>query len=215
MKNKLLSFLGQTLLTVLFRLNRLEVSGEEHIRKAQAGGAPVLLISWHGRVVYGAYWIYRAKLHPWTVASRHGDGEIMAQIVKRWGYKLIRGSSSKGGRAVLKKMQQVFNSPDNMVAITSDGPKGPARIAKPGSIKLARKHKARIIAIAGASTKYWQFGSWDKFRIPKPFGKVRILVGAPLEIPTDRDLEPDEETKIVSDYLNRCQDECDRLCTEF
>lgn len=215
MKNKLLSFLGQTLLTVLFRLNRLEVSGEEHIRRAQAEGVPVLLISWHGRVVYGAYWIYRAKLHPWTVASRHGDGEIMAQIVKRWGYKLIRGSSSKGGRAVLKKMQQVFNSPDNMVAITSDGPKGPARIAKAGSIKLARKHKARIIAIAGSSTKYWQFGSWDKFRIPKPFGKVKILVGAPLEIPTDRDLEPEEETKMVSDYLNRYQDECDRLCSKL
>ncbi|NOZ08902.1 MAG: lysophospholipid acyltransferase family protein [FCB group bacterium] len=213
MKNKILSYLGQTLLTLLFRLNRLEVSGEEHIRKAQAEGVPVLLVTWHGRVVYGAYWIYRAKLHPWTVASRHGDGEIMAQIVKRWGYKLIRGSSSKGSRAVLKKMKQVFTSPDNMVAITSDGPKGPARIAKPGSIKLARKYRARIIVIAGASTKYWQFNSWDNFRIPKPFGTVKILVGAPLEIPLDRDLEADEESRLVSDYLNNYQDECDRSCS--
>ncbi len=204
--------MGQTLLTLLFRLNRLEVSGAEHILKAQSAGTPILLCTWHGRVVYGAYWIYRAGLHPWTVASLHGDGEIMALIVKRWGYKLIRGSSSKGGRSVIRKMDEAFRSSDNMVALTSDGPKGPARIAKPGSIKLARKHKARIIVIAGASTKYWQFNSWDKFRIPKPFGTVKILVGAPLEIPLDRDLKADEESKLVSDYLNHYQDECDRSC---
>lgn len=206
-----LSYLGQAVLTLLFRTNRFIVEGAEHIQQSRESGRPLLMCSWHGRVMYGSYWIYRNKLRPWTVASRHGDGEILARIVKRWGYKLIRGSSNKGGMAVLRKMNEVFKTKDNIVALTSDGPKGPIHVAKPGSISLARRYNADIIAVSGTSTRYWEFNSWDKFRIPKPFGTVKIRIAKPLVLPADEDLSQADESRIVSEYLSANQEKGDQI----
>ena len=113
--------------------------------------------------------------------------------------------------AVLRKMNEVFKTKDNIVALTSDGPKGPIHIAKPGSIGLARRFGADIIAVSGTSTRFWEFSSWDRFRIPKPFGTVKITIAEPLKLPTEEDLSPEEESRIVSDYLNANQAKGDQL----
>jgi len=199
------SILGRIVLEFLSLTNRWDVEGEEHLRRARESGLPTLLLAWHGRMSYGSFYLYKIKLQPWTVASFHGDGEIMARVVKNWGFKLIRGSSGKGGQEVLRKMDEIFSSKDNFVGLTSDGPKGPAQIAKPGSVGMARKHGAAILTLSGTSSRYWELKSWDRFRLPKPFGRIKITVAPPLVYP-QTELTPDEESRLVSEYINANQE---------
>ena len=71
-------------------------------------------------------------------------------------------------------MKLVLKNPSAIIAITNDGPKGPAKIAKSGSIALALKYNAHIIAMSCCASKYWRLPSWDKTMIPKPFSTIYI-----------------------------------------
>ena len=81
------------------------------------------------------------KKNFWVVSSTHRDSEILASILTSWKYQLIKGSSTRGWLSVLKKLIKVFSAPNNIVAITSDGPRGPAKKTKPGALKIAIKKK--------------------------------------------------------------------------
>ena len=133
----------------------------------------------------------------------------MAQILNKWGYGLLRGSTRKGGKAVVKKMAEIFKNA-GIVAVTNDGPKGPPRIAKGGSTGLALKYNVQIITITGSATKYWQMKSWDRFMLPKPFGTIQLIVSHPLDI-TEKLKTTEEEVQLVSDFMNKHQDKADRL----
>jgi lysophospholipid acyltransferase (LPLAT)-like uncharacterized protein len=153
-------------------------------------------------------------IHAYAIASRHGDAAIIARIFKRWGFGLIRGSSNrgstdKGGCNVIREMNRIFDSPGtHIIAVTNDGPKGPHRIAKAGSLAIALKKDVQIITISGSASSYKSFRSWDKFRIPKPFSTVYLNIAPLLELPSEK-LSSEEEVKYLSDYINKCQDEVD------
>ncbi|MBC8213902.1 MAG: lysophospholipid acyltransferase family protein [Candidatus Marinimicrobia bacterium] len=203
------SFLGRLFLSSIFRLNKIIVEGEEHLTKAIKTGNPLMLCSWHGRLSYAAFYLFRANIRPWAIASKHFDAEIVARIVHKWGFRLIRGSSTRGGKEVVRKMGQIFKTENNIIALTNDGPRGPAGVAKPGSVAIAKKHNALILSISGTSTKYWEFKSWDKFRLPKPFGTIKISIAPPLNYQNQTTTQ-EEDSKIVSDYLNNHQTQSDK-----
>jgi len=195
----------------LFTTCRWKVIGSEYIRQAMSEKTPIMICSWHGRLSYAAWYLRREKIRTWVIASFHNDGDVMARILERWGFRLIRGSSKKGGREVLLKMKEAFVSDLPIISITNDGPKGPPRIAKPGSSTIARKYDAQIIGIAGTSTRYWQMASWDRFRLPKPFSTIYIRISEPMSIPLDTLDDPEEESRLVSEFLNQHQDAVDNL----
>jgi len=200
--------------TIVYRTSRWEIRGEEHFNKALASGKPIMLCVWHGRFSFPAFWLAKNHIHAYAIASRHGDAAVIAHIFKRWGFSLIRGSSSrgskdKGGRNVIREMNRIFGAPGtNIIAVTNDGPKGPPRIAKPGSLAVALKKDVQIITISGSASSYKVFGSWDKFRVPKPFSTIYLNIAPLLEMPTKK-LSSEEEVKYLSDYINKNQDEVD------
>ena len=209
------SYLGQFMFAIVYRTSRWEISGEEHFNKALASGKPIMLCVWHGRFSFPAFWLAKNNIHAYAIASRHGDAAIIARIFKRWGFGLIRGSSNrgkdKGGREVIREMNRIFDAPGtSIIAVTNDGPKGPPRIAKPGSLALALKKDVQIITITGSASRYKTFGSWDKFRIPKPFSTIYLNIAPLLEMPSEK-LSSEEEVKYLSDYMNKYQDEVDAL----
>ncbi len=213
MKNKFkiitISFIGQWIIQLLFRLNKVTIKGEDILLNLAKEGKPMMVCVWHGRLLFPSWYIRLKITNLHAIASRHTDAEIMAQILKRWGYGLIRGSTKKGGKAVVQKMAEVFQN-GGIVAVTNDGPKGPPRIAKAGSTGLALKYNVQIITITGSATKYWQMKSWDRFMLPKPFGKIQLIVSPPLNI-TEELKTASEEVQNLSDFMNQYQDEADRL----
>ena len=209
MKLICLSFIGRWVFQLLFFLNKVIIHGEENLLNLAKAGKPIMVCVWHGRLLFPSWYIRLKTTNLHAIASHHSDAEIMARILKRWGYSLIRGSTKKGGKAVVLKMADVFKN-GGIVAVTNDGPKGPPRIAKAGSTRLAIKYNVSMVMITGSATKFWQINSWDRFMLPKPFGRIDIVVAPPLEIATPPE-NNEEEIKLLSNYMNHYQDEVDRM----
>ncbi len=209
MKLICLSFIGRWVFQLLFFLNKVIIHGEENLLNLAKAGKPIMVCVWHGRLLFPSWYIRLKTTNLHAIASHHSDAEIMARILKRWGYSLIRGSTKKGGKAVVLKMAEVFKN-GGIVAVTNDGPKGPPRIAKAGSTGLAIKYNVSMVMITGSATKFWQINSWDRFMLPKPFGRIDIVVAPPLEIATPPE-NNEEEIKLLSNYMNHYQDEVDRM----
>ena len=177
MKALILQWVGYLILTFIYKTNKFEVIGLEHFKKAQIKKRPIMLCVWHGRMLYPILYVAKNKIKTWAIASPHQDGYIMGQILKKWNVSIIKGSSNKQSKNVVNQMRDIFeNDKHSIVAITNDGPKGPRHIAKENSLKIAQEYNAQIITITGDSTKKWVFNTWDKFYLPKPFGKIIINI---------------------------------------
>ncbi|SVB98232.1 uncharacterized protein METZ01_LOCUS251086, partial [marine metagenome] len=95
LKAFLLSLIGRWIFQLLFFLNKVSVMGEENLLKLIKSGKPIMLCVWHGRLLFPSWYIrHHTTLH--IISSRHADSELLAHILRRWGYGLIRGSTNKG-----------------------------------------------------------------------------------------------------------------------
>tara|TARA_Y100000991_G_scaffold213872_1_gene200371 strand:- start:1033 stop:1776 length:744 start_codon:yes stop_codon:yes gene_type:complete len=107
------------------------------------------------------------------------DGEIVAQVAKKFSLNSIRGSSSGHGDSALLRLFR-YTRKGGKVAFAVDGPKGPIHKVKDGIILLSRNNQIPILPFATISNNYWTFSkTWDKFRFPKPFSTVKVIYGEP------------------------------------
>ena len=146
----------------------------EIFESAKTINKPIFLCCWHSRFILIASYFKKIKLPIWSVSSTHKDSEMMAGILEGWGLRLVRGSSTRGWSHVLKQLIKLFKKDSSIIAITNDGPKGPPMVAKKGSVALALKNNAQIIAITGEASRYWKLPSWDGTIIPRPFSTIYI-----------------------------------------
>ena len=207
------SIIGRWILQLLFLFNKVKIKGENNLIKLIKSKEPMMVCVWHGRLLFPSWYIRLKTINLHAIASWHPDAEIMARILNFWGYNLIRGSTKKGGKKVVMKMDEIFKK-GGVMAVTNDGPKGPAQIAKAGSLGVAIKNNVKIITITGSATKYWQLKSWDSFLLPKPFGKIQLVISSPLEI-RDKPATAKEEVQMLTDFMNKYQDEADRLAEKL
>ena len=121
----------------------------------------------------------------------------MAILVSNFKIGAVRGSSSKGAAKVLISAIRELKE-GNDIAITPDGPRGPRHSVADGVIAIAQKSGARIIVLNSKPSKYWQFNSWDKFILPKPFGKINFYMSEPFNI---NDLEFEEARSFIKDKM--------------
>ncbi len=204
----LLGQLGKLLFAVIFLLNRIVVHGEEHLIQAQASERPVFLGFWHGRMIYSLW--YMRRYRPIVLVSQSSDGDIIAGLLRSWGYKTIRGSSSRGSRRGLRVMMRSLEKANQLMVNAMDGPLGPARVAKAGGLTAAAQRDAVLIPISGAASRCWTFQrSWDRFQVPKPFGQVVIQFGSPLEPYLIDDSE--ELARLMSQAINETEEQADAL----
>ena len=140
---------------------------------------PAIYCFWH-RCVFPATYLFRN--HGIRVlTSRSYDGEYIARIIERLGFRAVRGSSSRGAVQSLRELQRELEVGE-FVAFTIDGPRGPRYIAKPGPIHLARITGARIFPFYVAVERAWILKTWDAFILPKPFSRVHCCVRAPITV---------------------------------
>ena len=109
-------------------------------------------------------------------ASR--DGDLIADLTRRFGFDVVRGSSSRLGASALRELEKVLASGHDIL-ITPDGPRGPAYELGPGIVFLAQKTGAAIVPINMEFSSCWRVNSWDGFILPRPFAKVRVIFGPP------------------------------------
>lgn len=135
---------------------------------------------WH-RCVFPATFFFRRRGIS-VMTSRSFDGEYIARIIEAFGFKAVRGSSSRGGVRALLGMHTIIEG-GGVAAFTIDGPRGPQYVAKPGPVLLARNTGAPIRCFYVAPKDAWVLDSWDRFLIPKPFTAVHIRWTEPIYVP--------------------------------
>jgi lysophospholipid acyltransferase (LPLAT)-like uncharacterized protein len=153
---------------------------------AHAGGRPVVMTLWHGEMLPLLYYHRHRQIA--VMVSEHGDGEIIARILSAFGFRLVRGSTSRGAARALISVNRELEAGFD-VGITPDGPRGPSHSVAPGALLAAHRSGALILPLAASASAFWRLGSWDGFMIPKPFARVTIGYGEPLmvEAPSSRD----------------------------
>lgn len=185
-RGRLVSTVGGAALSALLATCRYQIVGEEHYRPYHREGTPVIFVLWHGRLLPCTY-VHRGEGIA-TLISQHRDGGYIARIVEGWGFHVVRGSSTRGGSPAFRQLLKQLKT-GRSLAITPDGPQGPREQMKPGPLLLAQLSGAPIIPGAGGADRAWWFGGWDRFLVPKPFARLRIVHGEPLHIPHDADAD--------------------------
>jgi len=186
-----------------------EVWGKEEATRAilEAGGRAIYA-TWHQRMSYHFYHLSRLGIRVLISPSR--DGELAARLAMRLGFGVIRGSSSREGfQGLMGAVHELKNG--RPVGMLVDGPLGPPRVAKIGTILMAWLGQAPIIPVLWGVDKGWVMNSWDRYLIPKPFSNAVIKYEKPIWIPRETERDSLEYyRKILEDTLNQGTDFCDR-----
>ncbi len=189
---------GAWLVRLLGTTWRYEVEDAPAYTQAVASGERFVYAFWHcGILPLGA--LHRDEGIA-VLVSRHRDGELIARVIHRLGYVTGRGSSTRGGDAGVREML-AWADAGRQLAVTPDGPRGPAEHAKEGLVYLATRTGRRVVPIAMGVRATWRLRSWDRFRVPHPFAQVTVSHGAPLALSEDE--HERERARVVFDEALR------------
>ena len=180
--------------------------GVENFKRLIGSNQPVLICVWHGFFIFPMNFLKNYYKETKIVSSTHPDSMVLAKVLNDYGFSLIKGSSTRGSKNVIKEMMRGLKDSNSIIAITNDGPKGPARVAKGGAISLAKKFNAKLVFISGRSSNYIKLKTWDSFIMPKPFSKNEVYIN---EINYPNDEIADDIGKYISDKMNEIQKNID------
>ena len=185
------------------------IDGAEHFDELMRAGRPPILALWHGRILPATlYWRDRGIV---AMTSQNFDGEWIARLMARFGYRAARGSTSRGGARALVQMRRELVRSRRSVAFTVDGPRGPARVAQPGAVWLAGATGLPVLPFHIEASRYWSARSWDRGMIPKPFARVSVAIGEPFDVP-DTTAETVEQNRMDLEIrLSSLQRVCEGL----
>jgi lysophospholipid acyltransferase (LPLAT)-like uncharacterized protein len=158
---------------------------------------------WHNRLLVLPFILNRFTPNRRGAAliSASRDGDLLTDAIYRFGFDVVRGSSSRMGASALLQLTEVLSSGGDVV-ITPDGPRGPVYQLGPGLIFLAQKTGAPVLPINLEYSSCWRFKSWDRFILPRPFSTVRVIFGEPHCVAsTSTDVEFEAERQRLQDHM--------------
>ena len=206
----LLSKIGKWIVLLLYNTNKWNIEGENNYQNLLRNNNSVIISIWHGRVLNFVKQLANNQFY--ALAGTHNDAEIISRICLDTGWKVIRGSSSDKGKEAFEGIVEALKIPGSLVAMTPDGPKGPAKIPKAGVIKAAQNTGVAIIPAASHCTKHWGFKNWDTFYIPKPFGRIEVIYGEPVYFKHDQSF--DECLYILKEAMDKLEKLVDKRVIE-
>jgi hypothetical protein len=192
--------LGYPLINALGHTLRWRVEGLHHYDAIVASGRQPVMAFWHGRILPATFYFRRRGIV--VITSANFDGEWIARIIERFGYGTARGSTTRGGkRAMLQLVRDMREG--RPAGFTVDGPRGPARVAQPGAIWLAKASGNPVLPFHLEASAYWSVRSWDRTQVPRPFSTVALSVGEPMEVAADASPEQLEAARAQLDVRLR------------
>jgi len=180
----LIASVGYRLISLLGATLRWKTEGLEHLAAIRESGRQPVMAFWHGRILPATYFFRRRGIV--VITSENFDGEWIAGIIERFGYGTARGSTSRGGRRALLQLTREMAA-GKAAGFTVDGPRGPARIAQPGAVWLAKATGNPVLPFHLEADRHWTMNSWDRTQIPKPWARVALVVGEPFHVARDAD----------------------------
>lgn len=209
LKWRLVGLLGKLLVDLLFKTTRIETIGFEKV-EAIMNSRRFIFAFWHSRILLVSY-LYQG----WKGAilvSQSRDGEFIARVLQKQGHEPIRGSSTRGGLRALSRMIGCIKAQTRPAVIIPDGPQGPRFKVQPGITILAKKSGYPIVPVSYSAEKVKIFNSWDRFLLPYPFTRCRIIYGDPIRVPEDADPSTLADCRLqLEQEMNRITADADRF----
>lgn len=176
--------LARSLIGLLAATWRIRVRGVEHLQGLRSARRPFLFVLWHSRILPLLF--HHRQEGIVLLISRHRDGGYLADLSERWGYRSVRGSTKRGGEVGLLGLVRALQGGAE-VAVTPDGPRGPAERVQAGAVAAAQHAGAPLLPIGARPSAAWYLRSWDRMCIPKPFAAIEVVYGPPLEVGSGKD----------------------------
>ena len=171
--------LGYPLINALGHTLRWRIEGLQHFDGIRAAGRQPVMAFWHGRILPATFFFRRRGIV--VITSENFDGEWIARIIERLGYGTARGSTSRGARKAMLQLVKDMRR-GKPAGFTLDGPRGPAQVAQPGAVWLARATGNPLLPFHLEAASHWTARSWDRTQIPKPFSTVAVAISSPLQV---------------------------------
>jgi lysophospholipid acyltransferase (LPLAT)-like uncharacterized protein len=168
--------------------------GEDVLGQTLASGSAAVICGWHELFLIACcdLWHY----DPYVMISQSRDGERVTRVAERLRWRVIRGSSSRGGARALLQMVRVLREPV-LVGHLVDGPRGPRRELKPGLVLMAQRSGAVLVPTVYSTRWKWCAPSWDRLQIPLPFARIVRRHLPPRCVPAN--LAPEEAEALRRD----------------
>lgn len=212
-KQDTLRFLGSFLLShsldALCKTLRVTYKNKKVIDDFRKQNQHYVLAFWHGTMLLP--WFLHRNDSFAALTSKSKDGDLLAKQLKHWKYKVVRGSSSKGGDVALGIMVDHAKN-GYSIAITPDGPRGPEHMFKAGAVVTAKKSGVPVVLMGVGIKSKKKLKSWDKFQIPNPFSNVKVIYSNPIYV--DANLSYDETSKVIEECevkLNELRKEAEKF----
>jgi lysophospholipid acyltransferase (LPLAT)-like uncharacterized protein len=188
----LIAAAGYPLVASLGRTLRWRVDGLEHLAAIHAGGRQPIMVFWHGRILPATYYFRRRGIV--VMSSLNFDAEWTGRIIQRFGYRRVRGSTSRGAARALRQFVREMAG-GRPAGFTLDGPRGPACVAQPGAVWLAKVTGNPLLPFHIEAARHWTIRSWDRTQIPRPFSLMTLAIGDPIDVARDADDAAIERTR--------------------
>ena len=173
---------GKAVTGALYSTVRMRSEGDEHFLRFRREGKPIVFAIWHAQLLSLGF--RHRDEGVVALVSEHADGEYLVRLIERIGFHTVRGSSTRGGIQGLKGLIRAAREGHDLT-ITVDGPRGPARVFKPGALLAAQTTGCPVVPVGMGCSSAWRFRSWDRFLVPKPFSTVRVAYGEPRWVARD------------------------------
>lgn len=185
---------------------RIKEYNSEYLSGTQGGK---IICCWHGRSLAAS--IHYRNRGYWVIISKSKDGDIQTRIFETLGFKVIRGSTGRGGeRALIESIRKLREG--ETMAITPDGPRGPSHVVQGGVMAMARKTGAALIPVGASARPRTLVNSWDRYMLPWIFCKANLIYGPPLYVPADADEAEVERIRLLLEAeISRLEEEAERL----
>jgi lysophospholipid acyltransferase (LPLAT)-like uncharacterized protein len=167
---------------------------------------PRIYVFWHEYIALPFY--MRGHCNISMLLSRHRDANVLDHAARLSGFGVVRGSTRRGGTSALRKLLELGAL--QHLAITPDGPRGPRRKLALGPIYLASKLQMPLVLMGFGFDRPWRARSWDRFAVPRPGSRARVVVSPEISVPSDLDRDGQEHfRKRIETLLNRLTDEAE------
>ncbi len=196
---RLAAALGPALLRVLYSTWRVREVNDAGWRALRADGRSFVFALWHGQLL--PLTVQHRAQGVRVLISEHRDGELIARITASLGFGSIRGSTTRGATRALLAMCDVLTT-GGEVAVTPDGPRGPARKFASGALVAAHRAGAPMVLVGVAASRAWHLRSWDGFMIPKPFAHLTFVYSDPMYVSADDSRGAAMQGEIFESSLN-------------
>jgi lysophospholipid acyltransferase (LPLAT)-like uncharacterized protein len=209
MESNFYQYMLYGVLKIWFATLRHVILDAEGLQTLLNSGKRFVFVCWHSDVLYLGFQVPRPAV---LIISPSRDGGLIAGLLGRLGYEVVRGSRQKGGLLAIKQMAQLMETKGLNAGIVADGSKGPARRVQNGPVVLARDTGAWILPVAMAARPVWRAHSWDRTKVPLPFAKVVMAYEEPFLVPA---FERAEGLMVwrrhLEDALNRAEQRAEEV----